>query len=211
MNKTDTEREVNARIAANLARLMDARGISQEEVAEHMGVSQSAVSTWVRGEKLPRMDKIDALADYFGVKRSDLMDESKTKQSRIRLVPVLGIVAAGEPIYVDENIDDYIDIQTSWDGEYFGLTITGTSMEPRMLPGDIVVVRRQDDVDDGSVAVVIEDGENATVKRVYKSEAGITLVANNPSVYPTRFYSRKEIRSLPVQIIGEVVEVRGKP
>ena len=83
-------------------------------------------------------------------------------------------------------------------------------MEPRMLDGDVVIVRRQDDVDSGDVAIVLVNGNEATVKRVKKQEDGITLIATNTSVYEPHFYSNKEIQSLPVQILGKVVELRGK-
>ena len=83
-------------------------------------------------------------------------------------------------------------------------------MEPRMLDGDVVIVRRQDDVDSGDVAIVLVNGNEATVKRIKKQEDGITLIATNTSVYEPHFYSNKEIQSLPVQILGKVVELRGK-
>lgn len=83
-------------------------------------------------------------------------------------------------------------------------------MEPRMMEGDVVIVRRQDDVDSGDVAIVLVNGNEATVKRIKKQEDGITLIATNTSVYEPHFYSNKEIQSLPVQILGKVVELRGK-
>ena len=83
-------------------------------------------------------------------------------------------------------------------------------MEPRMLDGDVVIVRRQDDVDSGDVAIVLVNGNEATVKRIKKQEDGITLIATNTCVYEPHFYSNKEIQSLPVQILGKVVELRGK-
>ena len=83
-------------------------------------------------------------------------------------------------------------------------------MEPRMMEGDVVIVRRQDDVDSGDVAIVLVNGDEATVKRVKKQEEGITLIATNTSVYEPHFYSNKEIAELPVRILGRVVELRGK-
>ena len=79
-----------------------------------------------------------------------------------------------------------------------------------MMEGDVVIVRRQDDVDSGDVAIVLVNGDEATVKRVKKQEDGITLIANNISVYEPHYYSNKEIEELPVRILGKVVELRGK-
>ena len=79
-----------------------------------------------------------------------------------------------------------------------------------MLEGDVVIVRRQDDVDSGDVAIVLVNGDEATVKRVKKQKDGITLIATNTSVYEPHFYSNAEIADLPVRILGRVVELRGK-
>lgn len=83
-------------------------------------------------------------------------------------------------------------------------------MEPRILNGDIVIVRRQDNVDNDDIAIVLVNGNEATAKRVKKQEDGITLIATNTSVYEPHFYSNKEIQSLPVKILGKVVELRRK-
>lgn len=78
------------------------------------------------------------------------------------------------------------------------------------MEGDVVIVRRQDDVESGDVAIVLVNGNEATVKRVKKQEDGITLIATNTSVYEPHYYSNKEIEELPVRILGKVVELRGK-
>ena len=78
-----------------------------------------------------------------------------------------------------------------------------------MRDGDVVIVRKQDDADTGDVAVVMVNGDNATVKRIKKEPSGITLIPNNPAYDPI-YYSNTEIRDLPVRIIGKVVELRAK-
>lgn len=77
------------------------------------------------------------------------------------------------------------------------------------MEGDVVIVRRQDDVDSGDVAIVLVNGDEATVKRVKKQPEGITLIATNTSVYEPHFYSNKETADLPVRILSRVVELRG--
>lgn len=127
-------------------------------------------------------------------------------------IPVLGRVVAGIPIEAVEEILDYEEItpELAATGEFFALKIRGHSMEPRMMEGDVVIVRKQEDVESGDVAIVLVNGNEATVKRVKKQEEGITLIATNTSVYEPHFYSNKEIKNLPVQILGKVVELRGK-
>ena len=83
-------------------------------------------------------------------------------------------------------------------------------MEPRMLDGDVVIVKRQSDVDNGDVAVVLVNGNDATVKQITKSETGLTLIGWNLAVYTPRTYNKEECQDLPVSILGKVVEIRGK-
>jgi repressor LexA len=83
-------------------------------------------------------------------------------------------------------------------------------MEPRFIEGDIVIVKKQPDIESGDIAVVLVNGEEATLKKVIKQQNGIMLVASNQDVYQPTFYSNEAIENLPVEIIGKVVELRGK-
>lgn len=132
---------------------------------------------------------------------------------KIARIPVLGRVAAGIPIEAIENIEDYEERYISVledPHDYFALRIVGHSMEPRIWDGDVVIVHKQDDVDSGQIAVVLVNGDDATVKQLKKSSSGITLIGLNPTVYSPHFYTADEVISLPVRILGLVVEVRGK-
>jgi repressor LexA len=124
---------------------------------------------------------------------------------------VLGEIAAGIPIEAVTDIIDYEEIPEAMarDGEYFALKIKGGSMEPRMLEGDVVIVRKQSMVDTGDIAVVLVNGDSATVKKVKIMPEGIMLIPLNPA-YETMFYPKEDVERLPVQILGKVVELRGK-
>lgn len=89
----------------------------------------------------------------------------------------------------------------------FGLKINDNSMEPRIYAGDTLIVRQQDDVDDGDVAIVMINGSDATCKKVEKHDNGIMLVPLN-SNYETNFYSIEDMKRIPVRIIGKVLEIR---
>lgn len=126
-------------------------------------------------------------------------------------IPVLGYVRAGIPIDAVEEVLDYEEIseEMARQGEYFALQIKGDSMEPRIQEGDVVIVRQQSDIDSGDIAVVLVNGNDATVKKFVKHENGVSLVAFNAK-YEPMFYTPKEIQELPVSILGKVVELRGK-
>lgn len=78
-----------------------------------------------------------------------------------------------------------------------------------MLEGDVVICRQTPDVESGATAVVLVNGDEATVKKLMKHKNGISLVANNPA-YPPMFYTFEECESLPVRVVGQVIELRAK-
>ena len=82
-------------------------------------------------------------------------------------------------------------------------------MEPKISDGDVVIVRRQSDVDSGQIAIVLVNGDDATCKKYVKHENGISLISSNP-VYAPMFYTFEEIAKKPIVILGRVVELRAK-
>ena len=139
-----------------------------------------------------------------------IMDSKPKKINGIR-IPVLGRVAAGIPICAIEEIIDYEEIpeEMASSGEYFGLLIRGDSMEPRIKDHDVVIVRKQDDADDGDLVVALINGDDAVCKRLKKYKDGIALLSNNPK-YDPMYFSNEETETKPVQIIGKVKELRAK-
>jgi repressor LexA len=114
-------------------------------------------------------------------------------------LPLVGRVAAGQPILAEENIEDHIAVPAEAGGDHgeFVLTVTGDSMvNAGMLDGDLVVVQRQDTANDGDIVVALV-GEEATVKRFFREADHIRLQPENDHMEP--------IRSREVQIIGKVV------
>jgi len=190
---------------------------SQQSFADAFGVAQSTVGGWEAGKREPNYETTIKLSQFFGVPVDyllgiDYSKENSTMDKTRVMVPVLGDVAAGLPMYAEENIIDYEELSPDIvraGEEYFGLRIRGRSMEPRMLDGDVVIVRKQDDVDTGDIAVVLVNGDSATVKKIKKGPDGVMLIPNNPAFEPM-FYSNDDIKRLPVAILGKVVELRGK-
>lgn len=194
-----------------IRRFRNARDMKQSTLASKLNVAQNTISNWETGRTEPDQKSLRLMAELFETSIDSLLGAENKKSGYVR-IPVLGRVAAGIPIDAIEEVIDWEDISedmVAGGAEFFGLQIKGNSMEPKISDGDIVIVRKQPDVGSGEVAVVLVNGYDATVKRVKKSPAGITLIANNPAYDPV-FYSNDEIERMPVTILGRVVELRAK-
>ena len=204
--------------AEKLKELRQQKGMTQSELAKLLKMQRSTLGMYETGKREPNFETLNMFANFFNVDMNTLMDMNNTSNQnpsspvRSIKIPVLGTVVAGIPLEAVENIIGYEEISPAMaaTGEHFALRIKGTSMEPRICEGDIVVVRKQEDIESGETAIVLINGGEATVKKVKKTEEGIMLIANNMAVYSPHFYSNKEIEELPVRIIGKVVELRGK-
>lgn len=202
---------------------LSVRNMSAAELSRLSGIDEATLSNYKKGKYVPKQRKTEAIANALGVSISWLMGADvpmHTKSDNVAniqpnskavKIPVLGYVRAGIPIEAIEDILDYEEISQDMakQGEYFALSIKGDSMEPRITEGDVVIVRKQEIVENGELAVVLVNGNDATVKKFYKNDNGITLISTNPA-YPPFTFSKKEANNLPVTIIGKVVELRAK-
>lgn len=196
----------------NLNRYMQLNNKSQADIINDLGFNKSAVSTWCNGTRLPRMDKVDALAKYFNINRSDLIEEHANHQGQpLNRIPVLGSVPAGVPIDAIEDIVDWEDIPTEWlngGKKYFGLKVKGDSMYPKYIEGDTIIIRKEDDCESGQECVAYVNGYDATLKKILKYPDGIMLQPLNPD-YAPKMYPYIE-GDCEVKIAGIVVEIRRK-
>ena len=197
--------------------LVDTKFKEQKDFAAAIGVKPQRVSEWRRGISTSYQRRLPEIAVVLGVSTDYLLGKADAPKVKISVpngkwIPVLGDVAAGLPIEAVENVVDYeeIDQAMAATGDYFGLRIKGSSMEPRIREGDVVIVRKQSDVDTGDTAIVLVNGDSATCKRIKREDDGsLWLLPNNPAYEPQHF-SPAEIQSTPVSIIGKVVELRAK-
>lgn len=204
------EQEFNIIVASRIKYYLKKYQITQEELAKRIGVSQAAVNNWCNGKKSPRMSKVDAMCEVFHCRRSDLINDTTQSQNILsKKIPVLGSVAAGVPIEMIEDIVDEVEIPGKWEGEHFGLVIHGDSMEPKISDGDIVIVKKQDYIDNGQIGIITVNGEDATCKHIFKYADTLVLRSNNPK-YDEMVYTKEQVESLPVRILGRVVELRAK-
>ena len=206
-------------LGSRIKNLRIEKRMTGDELGKVLGISKSTISLYEHNKSTPDDNIKKKICSYFNVSFDWLMGISPIRSVGINQnpgkgvkIPVLGCIVTGIPIEATEDILDYEEItpELAATGEFFALKIHGRSMEPRMLDGDIVIVKRQDDVESGDIAIILVNGNEATVKRVKKQADGITLIATNTSVYEPHFYSNKEIKKLPVHILGKAVELRGK-
>lgn len=197
-----------------LSELRKEKGLSQKDFGKIIGAAQNTVSQWENGSREPDNETINRIANFFNISIDYLLGNESTPTTTTDKgikIPVLGEVAAGFPMFADENIIDYEEIpaEMAKNDDYFALKIHGDSMEPRICSGDVVIVRKQSNVDSGDIAIVIVNGDLGTCKKVVKHSSGISLISFN-SKYEPMFYTFDDIKNLPLTIIGKVVELRGK-
>lgn len=200
-------------MAKNIRYYMSLYNVNQTEICNTLGIKMPTFSDWVNAKTYPRIDKIELMANYFGISKADLVEERPTNRSTKSgvAINVYGSVAAGIPLEMIEDIIDTEEITEDMarTGEFFGLRIKGDSMTPTICDGDIVIVRQQNDAESGDIVIATVNGNEATCKRLRKYKEGIELIAINPS-YDTLEFSSEEILEKPVKIIGKVVEARRK-
>lgn len=200
---------------------MRLRGKTQSDVCRETGIGKSAVSQYVKGSFVPKQQRVYVLARALNVSESWLMgydvpmerthQESEQEVTPIAYNPthrvaVLGRISAGLPLYAEEHIEGYIYTELNGGNEYFGLRVQGDSMTAaRICEDDIIVVRRQEEVEDGEIAVVMVGDEDATVKRFHRSGHTVTLTPQsyNPSHQPQVY----DLKHTSIRILGKVVQV----
>lgn len=189
-------------------------GLTQLELAEKTKLSRSYIGDIEKDRYNPSVSTLELIATATGVPASKLLSSSvqTTIQSTGVRIPVLGKVVAGIPLEAITDIIDYEEIpaQMAKSGTYFALQVKGRSMEPTLHEGDVVIVRQQPEVENGEIAIVLVNGDEATVKEVKEGPDGLTLIGHNVGVYSPHFYTREQIQDLPIRIIGKVVELRRK-
>lgn len=186
-------------------------GLSQDELAKRMGYkSRSSINKIELNLSDVPQKKIIDFAKALDTTIGYLMDDYTSKSKGIK-IPVLGRVIAGIPIEAIEQIIDYEEINESLakTGEFFALQIKGDSMEPEMREGDIAIIRKQEIAETGDIAIILVNGYDATVKKVRILDDGIMLIPFNAKYTPWA-YTAEECESLPVRIIGKVIECRRK-
>lgn len=188
---------------------------TQAKLAKKVGVSQQAVGNWETKKNSPDPEVLLKLAELFGVSLDYLLGNSPYPLSNEiavpvenRRVPIIRTVRCGPGGLAYEYLDGYVSIDESVHGDIRAFRCSGDSMSGSgIADGDIAIVRIQDDVENGELAVVVINGDEGTLKRVRKEDGVLVLEADNPA-YPARIFAGQKVNT--VRIVGKVIEVRKK-
>lgn len=188
-----------------LKRYKGKMGVSNEYIASQLGVNRSTVTRWLKGDtKVTNPEVIEKLSFILGVDVESLINSEERYEK-----PVLGEVKAGYDLLIDENFEGYEQVTQDdyYRGDFF-LRVVGDSMSGAHIhDGDLLYVKKCNDVPSGTIAVVLINRSEVTVKKVIKKEGLLILEPANPSV-DIRYYSQEEVESLPVEIIGKALYSR---
>lgn len=173
-------------IGKRIAQIRRERGYNQEQLAEMSMLNRVTLARYETGVIEPGAFALSRIADALGVSTDELLCRVDKQPPFIHIVkgavPIVGEIACGKPITAEQNIEGYAELPDGVSAD-FALRCKGDSMTPTFQPGDLVLIRQQPEVQPGQIAAVGIDGE-ATLKRFYKNENGIVLVADNPAYLP---------------------------
>lgn len=176
-------------IGKRIAELRRERGYNQEELAEMAMINRVTLARYETGTIEPGAFAIARIADALGVSTDEILCRVDKLPPFIPLVrtsvPIIGEIACGKPITAEQNIDGYAELPDGVQAD-FALRCRGDSMEPTFEQNDLVLIRQQPEVMNGQIAAIGINGE-ATLKRIYKQENGITCVSDNPAYAPMFF------------------------
>ena len=208
--------------ANRLQKAMNYANMKQVDLVNKTGLDKTLINKYLAGIMKAKQDKLTILADALNVNEVWLMGYDVPMERNLNAykvdelgnsvipIPILGTVKAGYDYLAQENWIGTIDVETSLVGngkDYFALKVKGDSMSPVLIENDIVIIRKQDDFENGDIVVAIVNGDEATIKRGKKSETGILLQPLN-TTYEPLIFTNEEIKNIPVLIVGIVKQLK---
>lgn len=202
----------------DVERVIKERGMTIKSLADIADIPVQPLYDWKAGKSRPRIDRMKKIGSVLDIPidfllreedepnhTQDVMVEKITnnRQNESDKIPLFGRVAGGNAVYADSVPIGTFSLP-SGDG-YFAVMVKGDSMAPDISDGDVVLCRCQPDIENGDIAIVAIDGDEATCKQVKKNEKGIMLIGFNTSVYQPQFFTWEEVESIPITIKGKVV------
>lgn len=206
----------------NVKYLRTEKKISQQSLADAIGVDRSTVSRIENGEIETTVDNAIKIANKLNVSLNDLVSkdlrfdngELIDVSSNIIKIPVYGTIKAGIPIESQPDIIDYVEIPKNWTRggkKFYGLQLSGDSMFPKYNDKDIVIFEQNDDVElfNGKDVAIMINGTESTFKKILVNEQGIVLQPYNMA-YDIMMFSKEQVEQLPIKVVGIAREKRTK-
>lgn len=198
-----------AKLSDMLTYLRKRSGLSQQALSDRLGITRSAIGMYETGKREPDLETLEVFADFYNVDmntltgRSDGLPANMWPLAPLPKVPLLGRIACGTPILAEENIEEYVDLPRHIQAD-FALECKGDSMVGAGIRnGDMVYIRSQPEVENGQIAAVLVDGDEATLKRFYFDGQTVQLVAENPQFAPMVFVGEDIGKRL--RVVGRAV------
>ncbi|WP_050635564.1 LexA family protein [Candidatus Stoquefichus sp. SB1] len=177
--------------------------LTNDEIAKRLGVTKSTVSRWISGDvKRIQDETLQRLNDLLGYDMEPIIKGSSVHLKR----PILGYAKAGYNMYAQENYmgEEEVTEEDFYKGDFF-LQIEGDSMiGSGIMDGDLALIKQCSSVSSGEIAVVMIGDDEVTIKKVIRKPDMLILEASNPHV-ENRYFSKQEVETLPIRIIGKVV------
>ncbi|KRL97776.1 LexA family protein [Liquorilactobacillus satsumensis] len=197
----------NAAIVKQMRELAQQQNISISELARRVAMAKSAVSKYFNETRAFPLNRLESFAKALGTTSEHLLGvevpANMTPVYGVVKIPVIGVIACGDPITAEENIEGYVEEpkETLPAGQLFYLRAKGDSMSPTIPDGSNVLIRQQPEVEDGEIAAVLLTNENeATLKRIKHTGKLILLLPDNPKYDP--LVSSPEN---PIKILGKAI------
>lgn len=195
-------------VGNNIKKYRSIRNFSLQVLAEKVGLTKKTIQRYENGEIKIDMSRLADIASAFDVNLSQLLNGTEkflgisfNDVGSVRL-PVVGRISCGNGLIAFEDIESYETTPKDWiaGGEYFYLYAKGDSMTgARIHDGDILLIRKQDDIEDGEIAAVLI-GDEAVLKKIYKRDGSIILHSENPNYPPM-------VKTNDVKIIGKLKRI----
>ena len=206
------------RISTFADRLKEYREQKRLTLSELEALSHTPAQTLNRyelGQRVPKVDTAVKIAEELGISPLWLqgydvpMDREPLSigypYHPTHRIPILGRISAGKPLFAEENIEGYTYTERNSGGSYYALRVAGDSMNAaRINDGDLLIVRQQDEVDNGQIAIVMVNGHDATVKKYYRNGDTVTLLPQ--SLNPEHQMQVYDLRRTQVKVLGLVVQ-----
>lgn len=197
-----------SKFSQRLKEVRESLGLNKVQFAEYVGSSPANITRYEKEDMNVSLEAVKQISDKLSINPGYLLGWEEDKymdMETYKKIPLIGTIAAGTPILATENIDGF-EFVSQVENVDFSLKVKGNSMiGARIYDGDIVYIKQQPDVENGEIAAIMINGEDATLKRVYKVDGAIILHSENPE-YKDMVFSKKELKG--IKILGKAISFK---